>query len=1030
MGLGRSKYALHEACSAGNLKKVVELLEDGEDCNEKDEDGWTPLHFAASKGHDSVIEALFGAGAEIDTREKVLKRTALHLAALNGHIGAVTFLVRHGADPDAQDGESLTALHKAVTLGFEDVVRVLLELGADANDVPPDGTSVLHLAAWRGYLGIVKQLLAAGAKPDRVDLNGHSPLHEAARQGHSDVAGELLKAGAAPELQDAEGFTPAALARKAGHMELAAELAQQIRNANKEGWWTKFAEQRGFGTSVPAVLPQPLPASTTFARSQYPRVEAPAARPQPAERPRRRYGLPDADDFYGDWAPTEEVEDGEGGWGATEEIEPQQSLMERVQGMLGHLVSMLPLPGAAAPAGKAAPDAAATKVQETAQADLRKQEQDLQVQLASKQAVADKLASRGQESSLPSAPRLSPAVRARVKAQEVEIAALKQQLEALQLASRVAETAERPAVAATPQCQTYSFDELYRATDGFAESGKLGYGRHSVVYRGTLNGTPVAIKWLDPQAVKLGPDFQQQASELASLRHPNILQLLGACPDNGCLVYEYSPNGSLEDSLRARRPPGRAGPMRVPWATRTRLAAEVANALHYLHTQRPEGMLHRGVRPSNILLDDEGAARLGDVGLPTLLQEAVPAGRYMASGRPRGALAHTDPAVLRGHPYGPKAEVYALGVTLLQLLTGMEASGLVEHVEAAVQAGRLTDVVDPCAGEWDLENASALARLALRCVAWREEERPDLARDVLPELSRLAGAAEALAARPSPASAVSNKPPAMLLCPITQDVFKDPVIAADGHTYERSAIQQWLDLGHRTSPMTNEVFAHTELMPNWALRSAAVEWREASAASKASTSAAPTRTSTASNINEPSLPASASSSTGQAGGLATSSAPGRVSGRVSSFDRQDVGVEAPLRLPDWAQPGYVAGVGQAPAMDTAASLPNRVAEVDQGTSVGAGTDVAPEGLDVGRMDADVEGGGMNGREEVGSVSEMDYETGEVEEPVHLDVGSMGGDVEMPNAPEGFDDTELMNWPRAPSHRIASRREQDRVPAFA
>lgn len=91
-------------------------------------------------------------------------------------------------------------------------------------------------------------------------------------------------------------------------------------------------------------------------------------------------------------------------------------------------------------------------------------------------------------------------------------------------------------------------------------------------------------------------------------------------------------------------------------------------------------------------------------------------GRWRATGRPRGALAHTDPAVLQGQPYGPQSEVYSLGVTLLQLLTGMEASGLVEHVEAAAASGRLADVVDPCAGDWDLENASSLARLALRFV--------------------------------------------------------------------------------------------------------------------------------------------------------------------------------------------------------------------------------------------------------------------------------------------------------------------------
>lgn len=86
-----------------------------------------------------------------------------------------------------------------------------------------------------------------------------------------------------------------------------------------------------------------------------------------------------------------------------------------------------------------------------------------------------------------------------------------------------------------------SFDELYRAAGGFDDAARVGAGLNSVVYRGTLNGTPVAIKWLDPQAVRLGPGFQQQAAELAALRHPNLLMLLGACPENGCLVYEYTP---------------------------------------------------------------------------------------------------------------------------------------------------------------------------------------------------------------------------------------------------------------------------------------------------------------------------------------------------------------------------------------------------------------------------------------------------------------------------------------------------------
>lgn len=86
----------------------------------------------------------------------------------------------------------------------------------------------------------------------------------------------------------------------------------------------------------------------------------------------------------------------------------------------------------------------------------QKQERDLQKQLASKQAEAAG-PSRGRAAAGPSAPRLERAERSRVEAQEVEIAALKQQLEALRAASHVADTAERPVVAATPQCQTYRY---------------------------------------------------------------------------------------------------------------------------------------------------------------------------------------------------------------------------------------------------------------------------------------------------------------------------------------------------------------------------------------------------------------------------------------------------------------------------------------------------------------------------------------------------------------------------------------------
>ncbi|PNX59579.1 U-box domain-containing protein 35-like, partial [Trifolium pratense] len=97
-----------------------------------------------------------------------------------------------------------------------------------------------------------------------------------------------------------------------------------------------------------------------------------------------------------------------------------------------------------------------------------------------------------------------------------------------------------------------------------------------------------------------------------------MVLLLGACPEYGCIVYEYMANGSLDDCLFRR---GKAPPL--PWQLRFQIAAEIATGLLFLHQNKPEPIVHRDLKPGNILLDRNYVSKIGDVGLARLVPPSV-----------------------------------------------------------------------------------------------------------------------------------------------------------------------------------------------------------------------------------------------------------------------------------------------------------------------------------------------------------------------------------------------------------------------
>ncbi|XVE70638.1 hypothetical protein DITRI_Ditri10aG0087400 [Diplodiscus trichospermus] len=362
----------------------------------------------------------------------------------------------------------------------------------------------------------------------------------------------------------------------------------------------------------------------------------------------------------------------------------------------------------------------------------------------------------------------------------------------------------------------YTRDEIEVATDFFSENNVIGQGGYGKVYKCSLHHTPVAVKVLQPDAVDGKEEFRKEVEVLSQLRHPHILLLLGACPEKGCLVYEYLENGSLEEHILRQngKPP-------LPWFIRFRIVFEVASGLAFLHNSKPDPIVHRDLKPGNILLDRNYVSKIGDVGLAKLISDVVPDNitEYRDSIL-AGTLYYMDPEYQRTGTVRPKSDLYALGVTTLQLLTARGPNGLLLAVENAIKKCSLADILDKSVTDWPLAETEELARIALKCSKLRCRDRPDLDTEVLPILKRLVEVADAsIKLKKNNVYAPSH-----YFCPILQEVMDDPHIAADGFTYEHRAIKAWLDR-HNVSPVTKHKLQHSILTPNHTLRSAIKDWK-------------------------------------------------------------------------------------------------------------------------------------------------------------------------------------------------------------
>ncbi|KAG8060841.1 hypothetical protein GUJ93_ZPchr0002g25657 [Zizania palustris] len=367
----------------------------------------------------------------------------------------------------------------------------------------------------------------------------------------------------------------------------------------------------------------------------------------------------------------------------------------------------------------------------------------------------------------------------------------------------------------------FGLSELEEATNHFDESVRIrGAAGRGSVYRGDLRNMTVAVKLISPDVAVDELRFSREVEVISRARHPNLVTLVGACPEARAVVYEFVPGGSLEDRLA-----GEGGVPLLPWHALCGIAYRTCSTLAFLHSTQPRPTVHSDVRLANILLDEECCSiKLANLGMRRLVQQ----NSVVALARP--AVAYVDPRRLATGQITSHCDVYALGMVLLRLVTGKPPFLAKKAVrEAADSSKGWNEVADASAGGWPMEVAREVALVGLKCCDVEEPgaRRPD---ELLDEACGVLEAAmNAVPGRSwssmSSDSDANGGPPSYFLCPILQEVMQDPHIAGDGFSYEEEAIREWLESGHDTSPMTNLKLPSRELIPNHALRDAIHEWR-------------------------------------------------------------------------------------------------------------------------------------------------------------------------------------------------------------
>ncbi|XP_026460777.1 serine/threonine-protein kinase PBS1-like isoform X2 [Papaver somniferum] len=256
------------------------------------------------------------------------------------------------------------------------------------------------------------------------------------------------------------------------------------------------------------------------------------------------------------------------------------------------------------------------------------------------------------------------------------------------------------------------------ATKNFSEK-VISEGGFGPIYKGNLDGTPVAVKRLSTDSNQGKEEFENEANIMPDLNHPNLVKLLGSCKDKNefLLVYEYMPKG-----LRSVLFDKSKDPQKLEWNQRFIICLGIAKGLAYLHDEK--NIVHGDVKLSNVLLDQALHPKISDFGLAKRLENIkntkIPA---------VGAMAYMAPEYANEGILTEKADVYSFGVVTLEIMSGMLNKPLPQNAESVSlpDLGDLLALVDEDLKVSILvEQATRVLNLALSCTYISPGSRPSM----------------------------------------------------------------------------------------------------------------------------------------------------------------------------------------------------------------------------------------------------------------------------------------------------------------
>ncbi|KAL0351029.1 UNVERIFIED_CONTAM: Cysteine-rich receptor-like protein kinase [Sesamum radiatum] len=278
----------------------------------------------------------------------------------------------------------------------------------------------------------------------------------------------------------------------------------------------------------------------------------------------------------------------------------------------------------------------------------------------------------------------------------------------------------------------FKYETLEKATNYFDPSRKLGQGGAGSVYRGTLpNGKTVAVKRLFFSTRQWVDEFFNEVNLISGIEHKNLVKLLG-CSIEGpesLLVYEFVPNKSLEQYLLDKNK------IKIlNWKERYNIIVGTAEGIAFLHGGSEFRIIHRDIKSSNILLDENLDAKIADFGLA----RNFAADKTHLSTGIAGTLGYMAPEYLVKGQLTEKADVYSYGVLVLEIVCGRKNNAFVEDSGSLLQTvwklyktDRLTESVDPCLqGDFPAMEAVKVLKVGLLCAQASVAQRPSMAEAV------------------------------------------------------------------------------------------------------------------------------------------------------------------------------------------------------------------------------------------------------------------------------------------------------------